>query len=189
MGFNCLTNITFNDMPYDIKYTVLQKMECSAIVKMWYNFPSTHNIIQDYLNKNNFDTIDTYILTNLDKYVDIKTRDELMKFPQRLCYMFMFFECGYYNYPIKYCTIEDDEQFNNFVKLIKFNTYIEDAFNLVIENDKEMVDKFILLSYNTNLSKENMYKMSYNLDYNQIYKYIEMHKNGYYYEDIMNNLN
>ncbi len=178
----------FNEMPYEIKYMMLEQMQCSDIVKMWYNVPSTHNIIISYLNKHNFNTFDAYVMYNLNKYVDAKTRKNLLEFPHRLCYAFMFFELNYYNCAIKYCTIDDDEQFDNFIKLMQFSPHIEDAYDLVINNDKEMVNKFVTLRYNTDLPHEKIFKLAYQLDYNQIEELI----NNQMFEinnDINNNIN
>ncbi len=156
-------NITFNDMPYEIKYMILDKMKCSEIVKTWYFFPSTHTMIQEYLIKHNFNTIESYILNNLNNYVDIETRNKLLNFPQRLCYILMLFELGYYNYAIEYCTIEDEEQFNNFIKLMRFTPYIQDAFEFVVNIDKEIVNKIVLLSNYVNMTLEEMYNICSNI--------------------------
>jgi hypothetical protein len=171
--------ITFDDMPYEIKSIMLNYMNCSDIVKLWYYFPSTRDMIQSHLNEKNIDTIETFILNNLDNYVENDIKEKLLNFPHRLCYMLLLFELDYYNYAIEFCTIEDEYKFESFIKLIKFFTYIQDAFELVINNDKDFIDKYILLRYNTNLSNQDIYNLcykdinSYKADYNnKIIKYL-----------------
>jgi hypothetical protein len=49
---NATNNLmTFDDMPYEIKSIMLNYMNCSDIVKLWYYFPSTRNMIQSHLNE------------------------------------------------------------------------------------------------------------------------------------------
>jgi hypothetical protein len=177
---------TFNDIPFEIQYMIIEKMYCSDMVKAWYHFPSTHDVINSYLNNNNFESIEYYILHNLNNYVDLNTRNHLLKFPQRLSYMLMFFELGYYNEAINYCTIDDEEQFNNFIKLIKLSPYLQDAFDLVINNEKEMVNNFVELSYNTKLSRKSIYKLSFKLNNNNITECINMCNSGCNENDILN---
>jgi hypothetical protein len=182
--------MTLDDMPYEIKSIMLDYMKCSDLVKMWYYFPSTRDMIQAYLNKKNIDTIETYILNSLDNYVDDNNiKSKLLKYPHRLCYMLMLFELGYYNYAIKFCTIKDEYKFDSFIKLIRFFSYIQDAFNLVINNKKKFVDKYILLSYNTNLSHVEKHNLCHQLEYNSIYGYIDMYQQGYNNDEIINYLN
>jgi hypothetical protein len=181
--------MTFDDMPYEIKSIVLNYMNCSDIVKLWYYFPSTRNMIQSYLDKNKIDSIETYILNNLDNYVENDIKKKLLQFQHRLCYMLMLFELGYYNYAIKFCTIEDEYKFESFIKLMRFFTYIQDAFNLVMEHDKEFIDKYILLSYNTDLSHENKHKLCYQFELNHIYYYINSYQEGYTHDEIIDYLN
>ena len=180
--------MTFDDMPYEIKSITLNFMKCSDIVKLWYYFPSTRNVIKNYLNEKNIDSIETYILNNLDNYVENDIREKLLNFPHRLCYMLLLFELDYYNYAIDFCTIEDEYKFQCFIKLMKFFTYIQDAFELVMNNDSEFIEKFILLSYNTNLSSTNRYDMCYKYGLNQIYYYINLYQKGYKNDYIINNL-
>lgn len=182
-------NNTFNDMPVEIQYIILNKMQGSDIVKIWYHFPDTHNIIKSHLYNINFKSIEHYILHNLNNYVDLNTRNHLLKFPQRLSYILMFFELGYYNEAINYCTIEDEKQFNNFIKLIKFFPHLQDAFDLVKYNEKEMVENFIELGNNTNLLHQTIYTLSYKLNKNEIINCINMYNSGYNENDIINMCN
>jgi hypothetical protein len=177
--------ITFNDMPIEIQYMIINKMQGSDIVKLWYNFPNTRSIINSYLNNNNIESIDSYIMHNLDNYTDINTRNHLMKFPQRMSYILSFFELGYYYQADNYCTIDDEDNFNNFIKLMKFSPYLQDAFDLVIYNDKEIIKKYIQLSYNSNLSQSTIYKLSYQLNDDDINECINMCKSGHNENDIL----
>jgi hypothetical protein len=187
---NATNNLmTFDDMPYEIKSIMLNYMNCSDIVKLWYYFPSTRNMIQSHLNEKNIDTIETFILNNLDNYVENDIKEKLLNFPHRLCYILMLFELEYYNYAINFCTIEDEYKFESFIKLMRFFTYIQDAFNLVMEHDKEFIDKYILLSYDTDLSHQEKYKLSYQFELNYIYDYIYSYQEGYTHDETIDYLN
>lgn len=183
---------TFDDLPNEIKLTIIDKMYCSDIVKLFYINPNSHNIIQKYLNMNNFESIDDYILFNLNKYIEDEpeTITFLLKYKHRMHHILFFFELGYYYQATTYCTIDDEHKFNNFIKLIRFYTHLQDPFDMVSNLEHHQADKLVLLHYNTtNLSLKYMYRFCYEFNDNQIAKCIEYANLGYSEKDIYDIVN
>ena len=178
----------FNNMPYEIQLIIINKMACSDIIKLWNINPNSHFIIQDYLNKNNFESIDNYIFINLNKYISEEepyTLNNLLQYKHRIQYILYFYELGYYYEAKNYCTIKDEHIFNNFIKLLPFFTHLQDPFDIVSNLEHSQSDKLVSLYYNTtNLSLNNMYHFCCNFDDTQINKCIEFANLGYNEKDI-----